>query len=111
MTAMLPTGLYQYTYPTFTDKPQWVYVHFLTPDQQLAFVTYPFHPYPKTAQFVPVSWFDTVCLAPLAGYSPLVDFLIFTLPGFMNPVVPVSQPVEARWGSWEGHNANRLLAA
>ncbi|GAB2547747.1 hypothetical protein [Spirosoma aerophilum] len=94
MTTISPASFYQYTYPTFTDKPQWVYVHFLTPDGQLAFVTFPFHPCAKAAQLVPLSWFDTVRLVPLVGYSPLMDFLNRILP-VTNLLGPTTKPLAA----------------
>lgn len=71
----LALGVYQYTYPTFVDKPQLICVHFFTPDGQQAFVTYPGHPYPKAAQLVPIGWFESVTMVKLAGSSPLMHVL------------------------------------
>lgn len=75
-------GIYQYTYPTFADKPQRICVHFITPDGQQAFVTYPGHPYPKAAQLISLGWFNSVTLVKLAGASSLMTLLekLFTNP-------------------------------
>jgi hypothetical protein len=74
LTALnLHTGLYQYTYPTFVDTPQQIYVHFLTPDQQKAFVSFPNHPNYRAAQFIPLSWFDSVSLVKLDSQTQLSD--------------------------------------
>jgi hypothetical protein len=111
MTTIPQAGLYQFTYPTFTDKAQWVYVHFITPDQQHAFVTYPHHPFQKSAAFVSVSWFETITMIPMDGYSPLMSFLESTLPGLLSPASPVLQPVEELFGRFQVYDMDMLLAA
>ena len=68
-------GFYQYTYPTFIDTPQHISVHFLTPDGQQAFVSYPHHRGHKAAQLIPISWFESVILFRLEGQPQLMDFL------------------------------------
>jgi hypothetical protein len=68
-------GFYQYTHPTFVDTPQHICVHFLTPDGQQAFVSYPHHRIKKAARLIPLSWFESVLLVPLAGKPQLMDFL------------------------------------
>lgn len=60
-------GIYKYSYPTFTDTPQQIYIHFLTPDSQSAFVSYPCHPNHKAAQLIPIRWFQSVNLIKLDG--------------------------------------------
>ncbi|GAB4025463.1 hypothetical protein [Spirosoma koreense] len=77
-TTPLP-GFYQYTYPTFADRPQQLCIHFLTPDGQSAFVTYPRHPNYKAAQLVPISWFQSIVLEKLDGQPQLMSFLEETL--------------------------------
>jgi hypothetical protein len=111
MTSFPKAGLYQYSYPTFIDKPQWLYVHALSPDQQKAFVSYPFYPYKKEAQVVPISWFETVTMVPVVGYSPLMHFLAVTLPGLVSSDSPekVSQPV--LFGQFAEYEMDRLVAA
>ncbi|AKD56200.1 hypothetical protein [Spirosoma radiotolerans] len=68
-------GLYEFTYPTFVDTPQQICVHFLTPDGQQAFVSYPRHSNRKAAQMIPVSWFETVVMTPLGEQPCLMNFL------------------------------------
>ncbi|AUD04124.1 hypothetical protein [Spirosoma pollinicola] len=68
-------GFYQYTYPTFVDAPQPICVHFLTPDGQQAFVSYPSDRSCKVAQLIPVSWFQSVTLSPQNGQPQLMPFL------------------------------------
>lgn len=68
-------GFYQYTYTTFVDTPQHICVHFLTPDGQQAFVSYPHHRSQKAARLIPVSWFQSVILVQLEGKPQLMDFL------------------------------------
>jgi hypothetical protein len=68
-------GFYQYTYPTFIDTPQHISVHFLTPDGQQAFVSYPLYRGNKLARLIPVSWFQSVILSRLEGQPQLMDFL------------------------------------
>ena len=58
-------GTYLYHYPTFIDTPQLLTIHYLTPDQQKAFVSYPNHPNFKAPQFVPVEWFNSVIMQPI----------------------------------------------
>ena len=58
-------GNYQYHYPTFVDSPQFITIHFLTPDQQRAFVSYPNHPNFKAPQIIPLEWFKSVILKSL----------------------------------------------
>ena len=85
-TAPLP-GFYQYTYPTFVDTPQHICVHFLTPDGQQAFVSYPYNRCCKAARLMPVSWFRSVTLLQLEGQPQLMDFLaiLFTEMGDYYP--------------------------
>lgn len=73
-TTPLP-GFYQYTYPTFVDTPQYICVHFLTPDGQQAFVSYPYNRARKAAQLIAISWFESVTLHKLAGQPQLMPFL------------------------------------
>lgn len=75
-------GRYQYSYPTFTDAPQYIDIHFLTPDGQQAFVSYPQHPNRKIAQLIPVRWFDSVILCRLEGQIQLMAFLTTFLTGW-----------------------------
>ena len=77
-------GIYLYSYPTFTDTPQHICVHFLTPDNQNAFVSYPKHPNHKASQLIPVRWFDSVHLVKLNGYPQLMHFLEVVLPKLLN---------------------------
>jgi hypothetical protein len=73
-------GFYQYTYPTFVDKPQYICVHFLTEDGQEAFVSYPNNRSRKAGRLIPVSWFQSVTLLQLDGKPRLMDFveMLFT---------------------------------
>lgn len=68
-------GFYQYTYPTFVDTPQYICVHFLTPDSQQAFVSYPYNRARKAAQLIAISWFESVALCKLEGQPQLMPFL------------------------------------
>ncbi|WP_420147152.1 hypothetical protein [Spirosoma sp.] len=76
MNTFLP-GTYQYTYPTFIDTPQLITVHYLTPDQQKAFVSYPKHPNCKAPQFVPIEWFNGVIMRPIKQKSAQKGQLTF----------------------------------
>ncbi len=80
-TDRLP-GIYQYTYPTFVDTPQYICVHFLTPDGLQAFVSYPYRPNRKAAQLIPLSWFESVVLIRLEGQPYLMQFLEVLLTGW-----------------------------
>lgn len=111
MTTIPQPGLYLYTYPTFVAKAQWVYVHFITPDQQSAFVTYPHHPFQKAGQFVSVNWFETINMIHMEGNSSLMDFLTNTLPGLVRPFDATVQPLEAVLGQFERYDVDMLLAA
>ncbi|GAB2551809.1 hypothetical protein [Spirosoma aerophilum] len=111
MTTIPQPGLYLYTYPTFVAKAQWVYVHFITSDQQSAFVTYPHHPYQKAAQLVSLNWFESINMIPMDGYSPLMDFLANTLPALVNPFESALQPIGVVLGQFEGYDVDLLLAA
>jgi hypothetical protein len=73
-------GVYQYTYPTFVDTPQLICVHFVTPDQQQAFVSYPNH---QAAKLLSISWFNSVQMIKLDGKPQLMQFLEVTLPGWL----------------------------
>ena len=73
-------GLYRYTYPTFTDIPQHLCIHFLTSDRQHAFVSYPHHRTHKAAQLIDVNWFNSVELVKLDGQPQLMHFLEVMLP-------------------------------
>ena len=77
-------GIYQYTYPTFIDTPQQICLHFITPDQQKAFVSYPHHRNQKAAQLIDIRWFKSVDLVKLDGHPQLMHFLEVTLPGWFN---------------------------
>ena len=77
-------GLYQYSYPTFVDTPQQICIHFLTPDRQKAFVSYPHHRNHKAAQLINVSWFDSVDMIKLDGHPQLMHFLETILPLWFN---------------------------
>lgn len=77
-------GLYQYVYPTFADIPQQICIHFLTPDRQKAYVSYPHHRNHKPAQLIDVSWFDSVELVKLDGQPQLMHFLDVILPIWLN---------------------------
>lgn len=78
-THTLP-GLYRYSYPTFLDTPQQICIHFLTPDRQKAFVSYPHHRNHKAAQLIDVSWFNSVDMVKLDGHPQLMHFLKVILP-------------------------------
>ncbi|AKD54845.1 hypothetical protein SD10_07920 [Spirosoma radiotolerans] len=73
-TAISP-GFYQYTYPTFVDEPQYICVHFLTPDGQQAFVSYPHNQARKAASLISIDWFQSVMLCQLEGQPQLMTFL------------------------------------
>jgi hypothetical protein len=111
MTTIPQPGLYLFTYPSFVAKAQWVYVHFITPDQQSAFVTYPHHPFRKAAQFVAVNWFETISMLPMEGYSPLMDFLADTLLGLVGSSDLTIRSMEALQGQFDTYNVDLLLAA
>ncbi|WP_461117093.1 hypothetical protein [Spirosoma jeollabukense] len=81
-TYLLP-GMYQYTYPTFADTPQTICVHFLTPDRQQAFVSYPRHRNHKAAQLVDAGWFNSVKLVKMNGQPQLMHFLDVILPSLL----------------------------
>lgn len=72
-TSLAP-GIYQFTYPTFSNTPQYICLHFLTPDQQ-AFVSYPQHRSRRAAQLIPISWFDSVEIVALEGEPRLMAFI------------------------------------
>jgi hypothetical protein len=80
-TSLTP-GRYLYSYPTFADVPQLIDVHFLTPDGQQAFVSYPNHPNHRAAQLIPVSWFGSVTLQQLEGQAMLMSFIETFLTGW-----------------------------
>ncbi|MCK8491735.1 hypothetical protein M0L20_07715 [Spirosoma sp. RP8] len=86
-------GFYQYTYPTFVDSPQQLYVHFITPDGKNAFVSYPNHPNHKAAGVVALSWFKSVTLTRLEGQPPFMQFVHVTIQGWMEMGCPKSVPV------------------
>ena len=77
-------GIYQYTYPTFADTPQKICVHFLTPDKQQAFVSYPYHRNHKAPQLIDMGWFNSVKLVKLNGQPKLMNFLDVILPGLLD---------------------------
>lgn len=111
MTTIPQAGLYLFTYPTFAEKAQWIYVHFITPDQQHAFVTYPHHRYQKAGQLISVSWFDTVSMTAMAGHSPLMSFLNVTLPALVSAFGPKTETVDTLFGQFETYDVELLLAA
>jgi hypothetical protein len=78
----LTPGRYQYTYPSFVDRPQLITVHFLTADGQQAFVSYPKHPNHKAAQLIPVRWFASVVLVRLAEQDLLIPLIETFLTGW-----------------------------
>lgn len=81
----LSPGVYQYSYSTFVDVPQYISVHFLTPDHQLAFVSYP-HRHYKAAQLIPVSWFKSVELVAIDSQPQLLPFIEFLVTGLVNGI-------------------------
>ncbi|WP_143100694.1 hypothetical protein [Spirosoma endophyticum] len=87
--------MYQYTYPTFTDAPQQICIHFLTPDQKEAFLSYPNHPKPKAAQLVDIRWFESVELVKLDGQPQLMHFLENILPSWFNKPSANMIPLES----------------
>lgn len=105
------TGLFQFTYPTFADQAQWIYVHFITADEQNAFVTYPNHRFPKAAQLLDVRWFDTVDLVPMGGNSPLMYFLAVTLAELLAPIGLTIQANNGLFSHFENHDVQQLMAA
>ncbi|GAB2547782.1 hypothetical protein [Spirosoma aerophilum] len=111
LTTPPSAGYFEYSYPTFDDKPQQIHVHFITPDQQRAFVTFPRHRFSKTAQFIPVSWFDTVNLVQLEGHSPLMHFLESMLPHLVNPNKPKHAPVDYQFAPVKAPRVGLKLAA
>ncbi len=91
-TSLTP-GRYQYTYPSFVDRPQYITVHFLTPDGQQAFVSYPKHPNHKAAQLIPVRWFASVVLVRLVDQDLLMHLIETFLTGWsVEPRVIKSLP-------------------
>lgn len=82
-------GVYQYSYPTFVDKPQHICIHFITPDEQFAFVTYPNQKYLKLGQLIPLSWFDSVNMVKQTKESQLMRFLEEVIPGLMRRDSPL----------------------
>jgi hypothetical protein len=111
LTTIPASGYFEYSYPTFDDKPQHIHVHFITPDQQQAFVTFPRHRFSKTAQLIPVSWFDTVNLVQLEGHSPLMYFLESMLPRLVNPIKPKHVPLDYQFNSVKVPKMDMQLAA
>ena len=79
----LRPGFYQYTYSTFVDRPQQICIHFLTPNQQQAFVSYPKNRKHKAAQLIDLSWFNSVDLVKLDGQPQLMYFLEVILPQWL----------------------------
>ncbi|SFE89472.1 hypothetical protein [Spirosoma endophyticum] len=104
-------GLYQYTYPTFADTPQTVCVHFLTPDQQHAFVSYPHHPNHKAAQLIDVSWFNSVKLVKLNGQPQLMHFLDVILPSLLESCLAKVMPLDPLTTRRLNYGVNELLVA
>ncbi|SFD91896.1 hypothetical protein [Spirosoma endophyticum] len=104
-------GIYQYSYPTFVDTPQQICVHFITPDQQKAFVSYPRHPNRKAAQLIDISWFKSVDLVKLDGQPQLMHFLEVILPNLLGncpaKVIPLDSPATMRFK----YGINELLVA
>ena len=96
-THSLP-GIYQYTYPTFVDTPQYISVHFLTPDGQQAFVSYPRHPNRKAAQLIPLSWFESVVMVKLESQPQLMTFLDVVLTGWVG-IPCAKRPSAKRWSA------------
>lgn len=80
-TSLTP-GRYQYTYPSFVDRPQYITVHFLTPDGEQAFVSYPKHPNHKAAQLISVNWFASVALVRLVDQDLLMMLIETFLTGW-----------------------------
>ncbi|UFH55701.1 hypothetical protein [Spirosoma sp. KNUC1025] len=66
-------GSYQYQYPTFVDIPQYITIHFLTPNQKGAFVSYPNHPNQKAPQIIPIEWFESVIMKRLKPKAPTIE--------------------------------------
>lgn len=94
-------GFYQYTYPTFVDTPQHICVHFLTPDGQQAFVSYPHHPSRKAAQLIPVRWFQSVSMLQLEGQHQLMDFISRLFTGWYD-----DRRFESRSDRWLSNELN-----
>lgn len=110
-TTFPQSGLFEYAYPTFDDKPQHIYVHFITPDQEQAFVTFPHHPFKKAAQLIPVSWFETVRMVQLEGQSPLLYFLECMLPRLVSSKKPKLVPADLLFDQVEVHEFDGMMAA
>jgi hypothetical protein len=103
-------GLYEYSYPTFVDRPQMLCIHFLTPDRLRVYVTYPNHPFPKAAQLLPVSWFASVRMVKLAAHPTLMHFLEQTLPKWL--AIPGPQVLTTQFSNQlDSYTANSTLAA
>ncbi|RZK32488.1 MAG: hypothetical protein EOO61_16855 [Hymenobacter sp.] len=80
-TSLAP-GRYQYSYPTFVDSPQFIDIHFITPDGQQAFVSYPQHPNRRAPQLVSTGWFNSVLMDQLEGQVALMTVIETLLTGW-----------------------------
>ena len=107
----LQPGTYQYTYPTFVDRPQLICVHFLTPDHQQAFVSYPNNLNRKAAQLIDISWFNSVVLLKLDGHSRLMHFLEVTLPVWLSTRGPQVVPERSLVDNLDAYARSPLLLA
>ncbi|GAB4029142.1 hypothetical protein [Spirosoma jeollabukense] len=112
LTSTYPApGVYQYSYPTFVDTPQLICVHFVTPDQQHAFVSFPKHPNHKAAQLVALSWFGSVWLVKQAGHPQLMPFLNVTLRGWHQKSCLIVDPLDVLSTGVEAYTTPGQLAA
>lgn len=107
----LQLGFYQYSYPNFIDTPQQICIHFLTLDQQKAFVTYPNHPNRKAAQLVDINWFKSVDLVKLDGQPQLMYFLDVVLPKWFNNHLTKVIPLDSLAAERIQYGINELMVA
>ena len=108
-TASCPSpGVYQYSYTTFTDVPKHLCIHFLTPDRQQAFVSYPHRPY-KTARLIPVNWFNSVETVQLKGKPRLLAFIAFLVADLLGDSGLSGSLTKASAGELEAYLVSELL--
>ena len=104
-------GIYQYTYSTFVDRPQQICIHFLTPNQQQAFVSYPGQRNRKAAQLVDINWFKLVELVKLEGQPQLMHFLDVILPQWLNDLPTKVIPLDSLAAECIQYGINALSIA
>ncbi|WP_461128524.1 hypothetical protein [Spirosoma aerophilum] len=86
-------------------------VHFITADEQHAFVSYLDQRSKKRAQLVPLSWFDSVSLVKLAQQSQLMHFLEVIVPKLLHRDGPTLVLVNSSQTEIETYSVEALQAA